>query len=464
MANQREQQRRKCGNAMTAASKEGIQMPSLAIPHGLPMWRPKAQDYVIDLVPYIVPKKSRFASHNNAAANEWWYERRYFNHPRIGVAGDAIVCPARTFGKPCPICEHKKKLEETLRARGPKVSKQEFIDAMSPLNPKERQLFLVYDHSAKSVGIQLWEESFHNFGKQLTQKLTTARKELRDKLEVFFDPYGGFSLRIVGVEESGGQYKYTKFSVDEFIERKKGLSSAIYEHEFCLDTIPVEMPYKDIAKVFSAGVDAKDEDVEEENTDNTDEEENEEPEPDDSEDEEPDDEDEDSSSSSEVKKGMSVDFTYKGKKRTGKVVKVDDDSDLIHVKCGDRDKPYVVDKDEIKIQDDMDDAVDYGDDDEDEKPAKRGKKKSSDDDDDEPDEDDELTEDDDEEESDDEDEEEEEEEKPTRHGRKSKDDDEDDEEDEDDDDSSDDDDEPEDEDEEEEEKPARRGRPVKRKR
>jgi hypothetical protein len=356
------------------AEHKTLDRPSLELPEGLSLWNPKEAAYEIDILPYVVGKgQKRFSSNNFAQIGELYFERTYFGHRDVGPNNDMVCCPAKCFQKGgvpkrCPVCEHRNEL-----AQDPKTDKK----VIKALIPKERQLFLVLDHADLKKGIQLWEISFHLFGKNLDRKIKNAPESKKAAYLNFFHPTKGLSLRVLGEAKSieGGK-PFNEYTVDEFMERKP-LKTEYIEHGICLDDIPVEVEYKTLYKLYHQQAEGADDSGEDEDDPPT---RNGRPKPkasaEDEDEDDEEDEDEEEDSNFEFAVGDVVTWVYKGKKKTGKVVKLNMKKGLAEVRVKGQEDPSVVDIDELeppaKAQDDDDD--DYT-------PKKGGKKAVVDDDD-----------------------------------------------------------------------------------
>lgn len=217
---------------------------SLNIPPGLGMWSPKkAGAYRIEIIPFEVGVVAdKFTLRKYADVGDLYYERTYWNHRGIGVNNDSYVCGAKTFGKPCPICEHRSQL-----AQSPRAENEEMVKALAP---KERQLFLIVDHDDEAKGVQLWEISYALFGKQLDAKIANADEEDRVRFRRFADPDEGSTLKLAASEEAIQRTKYLEFAVDEIRPRKVALDPDWVEHNFCLDDMVRLVPYEELKKIF----------------------------------------------------------------------------------------------------------------------------------------------------------------------------------------------------------------------
>lgn len=371
---EREQRQKRVVDAGRRLAEHTTGSMALNVPRGLTQWNPKKDGaYEIDLIPYEVGKSSERYKKNYADPGDLYYERTYFAHFGIGPDNDAVVCRARTFGEPCPVCERRNKM-----ADDPKYGDAE----IKALFPKERQLFLVYDHNDKGKGLQLWDVSNWNFGKQLDAKINNAPDKRKAKYRRFADPEEGLSLRLVATEESMGDRgrKFLKFGVDEFMEREESVPEKVMNHTFCLDDVPVAMTYAEVKKLFLQIDDGKEDAEDDSDGPNTKPSRN-------GSRAEADDDDDPDEDDVEWKKGDVVKFQYKGKVLTGKIETVNEDKGIAGVRTSPKNLQYV-DLDELSAAtaDPDDDDSDDEDPDDDPPPKKGGKKTpTTDDDDDDPD-------------------------------------------------------------------------------
>jgi hypothetical protein len=230
----------------------------LNLPSGLDLFSVKSADKTkrIDIIPYRLKDNRRNPFAKEMEKGDLYFERTYFCHRGIGPEQNSYVCSRKTFNKPCFVCEYRAKL-----ARKPDADEEEIKD----LAPKERQLWLVFDHADAEKGVQLWDVSFHLFGKQLDARIRgDAADEESEGYDLFADPKKGSTLK-VGFEEKS--YNGTKFypadSID-FKPRKEPLDSELLEAAPCLDDLPREMDYEKLKKEFLQAPEEDDEDEEDE--------------------------------------------------------------------------------------------------------------------------------------------------------------------------------------------------------
>ncbi len=233
---------------------------SIAVPEGLPFWRPKKADgaaHTIDIVPYkTTDLHFKFAPGMQfvTAAGKWYFERSYYNHRNIGVGQDKYVCPAMTFQKRCPMCEAKAVFR--------KSAAKEDQESGKALNYSLRQLWLIWDRDDEDRGVQLWDEANYNFGVNLMGYVKTAPKNLADAYKGFWHPVTGYTMRISCKEKPIGDGKNYEYFVHSFYARTEPLPEKIIRHGYDLDEMVVALPYDTLKGIYD-GTAAEDDDTKE---------------------------------------------------------------------------------------------------------------------------------------------------------------------------------------------------------
>jgi hypothetical protein len=226
----REQRKIQYGNSKQRAesheSASGV--TSFKVPEGMKLFQVKKEGvYKFDIVPYIVGKGNPCEPEGNA-----WYERTFFTHRGIGPEQKSYCCLARTFKKRCPVCEDMLSMR---RASDPDP------ELIKGLQPKERQMFLIIDRNDPESGIQLFEYSYHLFGKMLDEKIKASDDE--DGYDRFFHLEGGMTLKVSFKEETMGKNKFYKCSNIEMRPRSEDLPEDLIEKAPCLDDLLIELKY-----------------------------------------------------------------------------------------------------------------------------------------------------------------------------------------------------------------------------
>lgn len=236
------QQKRELVSAKTGAKKhsEGDRT-AIKIPSGWGFFKvEKTGTYHLDFAPYIVGNGNKAAD-----PGQYYFERTFWCHYKVGPNGLTYICPSKTAGKPCPICEEANKIY----ARED-LSKQAKNDMTNNLRAKQRQLFIVKDAKVKDDPWKLWEFSYHNFG-ELLDSLMNDMDEDAD-FDRFAHPEKGYTLAISMIEGSTGNNTYKKAGGISFISRKSlGISlDDLAESMPCLDDLLIIPTYDTLKKAF----------------------------------------------------------------------------------------------------------------------------------------------------------------------------------------------------------------------
>jgi len=191
------------------------------MPEGMSSFRlTSAGTKKLDIIPFVTGDGNPFCDSGMA-----YWERTYYAHRGVGPNEEMVVCRSRTANEPCPVCEYRAKLAKDPDA-DPKL--------VEGLNPKRRQLFCVIDPSEPEKGVQIWDISYHLFGKLLAERLAEAEED--SGWENFYHPVKGKRLRLTVREETMGSNKFFTVSAIDFIDRKP-YEMDIIEKAPCLDEI-----------------------------------------------------------------------------------------------------------------------------------------------------------------------------------------------------------------------------------
>lgn len=350
---------RRYTNARERAQKQsmGFTAPYLKLPPDAKMFKAKAgSTMLLDIVPYVAGKGNPWAEEGATH-----YERTFYVHRGVGANNDSFLCPRMTKkGLRCPVCEFRMQL-----MKDAEEGKEEMI---KDLAPKQRQLFNVINRKDPEAGVQLWDFSYHNFGKMLDARLRNSDED--EEWEKFFFLEGGFTLRVGFAEKSFGGHAFPDAESIDFKPRED-LDEDIMEQVYDLDSLLVIPEYDELKKTFLEASPDKEKDTDDDDDDDA-------PKSKrgvkpakskkDDDDDDTDDDDDDA---------KDEDDTPKQKKKSPK-----DDDDWEDFDDDD-DEPKAKSKKKTVVDDDDDDA-DTDDDDDEPQPKKNGKavKKSKDEDDD----------------------------------------------------------------------------------
>lgn len=228
--------KRKVTNARQMANTRTSQAgpTSFKIPENMQMLKIEGTVKKLDILPYIT-KTNPYVEPDCLH-----YERTYFMHRQIGADRRDYVCPNRTANQRCPICEHVRTMPD---------GTEEEHKAIISMLPKQRQLWLAIDLEDKEKGVQLWEYSYHNFGKMLRARLDADE----DEEHIYFhDPAEGSSMRILFEEDRVGEKgrPFFKAISVEFKKRKDAYPDELIESLPCLDDLLIIHTYDELEAIL----------------------------------------------------------------------------------------------------------------------------------------------------------------------------------------------------------------------
>jgi len=203
----------------------------LTLPEGVEYFNPEKGRNKFDILYYRVTSDA----HPEVDAGDEWYQRTFFIHRNVGADEQSVVCPRKTFGLPCPICEHRVSMERDADADE---------DEIKSLKPKERELFNVYNYDADEF--QVMNISYHLFGKLLEEEIREGDEEDAD----FADPEIGKTIMARFKEKTWSGRKFYEASRIDFKDRSEQYDASIIDDMVDLDSCINVMEYDDLYNLF----------------------------------------------------------------------------------------------------------------------------------------------------------------------------------------------------------------------
>lgn len=202
-------------------------------------WKCKEGEHAVDIIPYMTGKQ-----HPRLKPGVPDHVLDIFVHYGVGITEDAVVCMERTYGKPCPICQHQAQLQQEDGYDEKEVKK---------LYPKRRAIYNVIVRDTvqdENDGVQVWDSSHF-----LTEKNILAITRTRQGGRInFADPDNG---KTVVFKREGTSAVTTKYLGFRFEDREVPIEDADLEEAYCLDELIVLPDYEELKKKFLEGVKAK---------------------------------------------------------------------------------------------------------------------------------------------------------------------------------------------------------------
>lgn len=209
----------------------------LNLPKDIDVFKPREGMVKLDFLPYEVTSDNhpdKDAKREIAVKGSLWYKLPFKAHSNIGPNNETVVCPT-TFGKPCPICEYRKKL----------ANQGVEYDELKKLDTTRRNLYVVYpgkDDKKLDPKPYIWDVS--NF---LFQKLLDEELDYHDEYAAFPEQdETGYTLELRFEEKTFNKNKFYQTNRIDFRERKKGIPESVLELVPDLDKVLVIHTYDEL--------------------------------------------------------------------------------------------------------------------------------------------------------------------------------------------------------------------------
>jgi hypothetical protein len=130
--------------------------------YNVSFFKPAATEHLIDILPYLAGKNAPFVQGAKTLEGSPAYLVDVYVHRGVGVNEDQYICMARSYNKPCYICEQRNNTD---------LSTEE-IEA---LRPKRRTVYAIWDRDAEGKGVQVWEVAHWYMEKKLQARAKRPR-------------------------------------------------------------------------------------------------------------------------------------------------------------------------------------------------------------------------------------------------------------------------------------------------
>jgi len=233
-------------NSAQSRSKTG-NYGHLLLPRGVSVFKEEPASRVdMDMIPYIIKEDrhpDRDEERDVAVKGSMWYKRPYKLHRSVGPENVNLVCPV-SFGKRCPICEHRSRL----LAQGADWKDE----AVKSARPSDRNVYYVIPkgHKKFEERIHIWDISNFLFQQHLDEEL-----DENPDFGMFPDLESGLMMRIRFSEETFERNKYAATSRIDFVERDYAYGEEMIKDLVPLDQVLQVKDYRDISSIYHEGED-----------------------------------------------------------------------------------------------------------------------------------------------------------------------------------------------------------------
>lgn len=211
------------------------------IPKGIGFWKCSDEKHIVDFIPFIAGPNMPKVSGGGVKEGEFTWLVDLWVHWNVGVLEHPYVCPAKTNGEPCPICEYLQQNRDTL-------TKEEY----DKIRAKHRTIYLIWCHdnsTEEEKGVQLWEIA-HYFMEYNLKEI--AERPRGGGTIPYFDPDTGKNVIFTRRGKGAGN---TEFIGHRFDDRENPvIPDRILEQSFPLDSV---VKYTSHDKLYEAFYGAK---------------------------------------------------------------------------------------------------------------------------------------------------------------------------------------------------------------
>ncbi|MFA5355254.1 MAG: hypothetical protein WC302_00750 [Candidatus Paceibacterota bacterium] len=227
----------------------------------LPLWKASVtkkddEPHLIDIIPFYAGKNfPQVDPRHPVKEDDLVYLLETYVHQNIGPGKESIICPARNYKKPCPICEE---IEYLTSKEGGSKEYEDYADIA--LKRRCAYNIVCYDSpKEEGKGVQIWEVSY-KYGEK---KIQLAAKNPRGGGVV---PFADYDVgKLISFEVAADEYR----TIDghKLVDRDYVISEEIEDSVWPLDELVKIWEYNEIYEKFygelPAGVAAKEENQEE---------------------------------------------------------------------------------------------------------------------------------------------------------------------------------------------------------
>jgi hypothetical protein len=203
------------------------------------LWRPKDGNHLIDIIPYRAGKNDPEVNQGDET-----YMFEYYVHRGVGPSNTWFLCLAETYGKPCPICEHRQKLRD--KGADKEVWKKLF--------PSQRNLYNVvsFDKGEHKKGVQIWDVPHFYFEKHLMAIAYKSDRHGNEKRINFASAKNGKSISFV-IEPAKSKDDYASFVGHSFDDRDYKIKQSVLDQARVLDELIIIPSYEEVEQAYWAG-------------------------------------------------------------------------------------------------------------------------------------------------------------------------------------------------------------------
>ena len=208
-------------------------------------FEPKEGKNQINIIPFEVRTKNHpLVRTGEMEIGDLDYVMDVYIHRFIGPNGVDVLCPKKTYNKPCPICDYM----DELKTKGKKEEREK-------LYPQRRFFYNVVDVKNPGKGIQVFEASYKFFEKKLIGAARDEDNMTGGTPVEFAHPDNGKVIQFRGESDKytspeGKSYEFLTYESFRFLDRDEPVTDDQLESAVSFDELLKVMSAEDIEKVM----------------------------------------------------------------------------------------------------------------------------------------------------------------------------------------------------------------------
>jgi hypothetical protein len=200
-------------------------------------WKPVPNEHIIEILPWFAGENYPYIQGRKLKEGTPTYLVDVYVHRNVGANDDQYICLAKSYNKPCPICEFRNSGD---------LSAEE----VEALRPKRRTVYAIWDRDAESKGVQVWEVAHWYMEKKLQYRAKRPRGGgFINYSHAKLGRSISFTITAIG--------KNREYEGHDFIERESPIPEEILEKVPCLDELLYIPEYKEVQDAFLGGMSDK---------------------------------------------------------------------------------------------------------------------------------------------------------------------------------------------------------------
>ena len=200
----------------------------------------KAGDYAFDFLTHDIKGKNHPAIKDGASLGDSVYIYDYWRHMNVGPQKLAVICPAKTLGKKCPICE----AAETAAQEFGYKSKE-----FSNLKPKHRGIYNVALPDSDEV--TLLDESYPLFEQELIKASGNKARRKGKAFIKFAELEEGWTVQFTAEKKKLDGYEFNEYSTFDFEHRDEPRNPSILKKTTSPDEFMTVYSYEELTALLN---------------------------------------------------------------------------------------------------------------------------------------------------------------------------------------------------------------------